>query len=316
MSGFRLYFVTDIHGSDVCFRKFINAARFYTADVLVLGGDITGKQIMPLVDHGSGDYTFHWHGEEHNVSGTALDNAQKQLRDAGYYPTILTPEEVADLNADSSRVEALFSKLACESICRWIELAEERLRGTGVECYISPGNDDPLSIDAILNSGSLVINPEERVVMLHDECEMISCGTTNITPWHSPRELPEELLEPLLDRLAKQINNQAKAIYNIHVPPYNTSIDRAPKLDSNLKPLILPGSVQLAPAGSTAVTSILKRYQPMLALHGHIHESRGNTKIGRTLCINPGSEYGEGILRGALIQIGRKGIQDYLLTEG
>ena len=316
MSGFRLYFVTDIHGSDVCFRKFINAAKFYKADVLILGGDITGKQIMPLVDDGSGNYTFRWHGEEHSVSGTALTNAQKQLRDAGYYPALLTPEEVADLNADSSHVEALFRQLACESINRWMDLAEERLRGTGVECYISPGNDDPRAIDAILNRGGLVINPEERVVTLHGEYEMISCGTTNITPWNSPREMPEDQLEKLLDKLAKQVKNQAKAIYNIHVPPYNTALDKAPKLDSTLKPLILPGGVQLAPVGSTAVTTIIKCYQPMLALHGHVHESRGNVKLGRTLCINPGSEYGEGILRGALVQIGRKGVEDFLLTEG
>jgi Icc-related predicted phosphoesterase len=316
MSGFRLYFVTDIHGSDVCFRKFINAAKFYQAGVLVLGGDITGKLIIPIVKDGSGTYSFRWHGEEHRVSGSELVNAQKQLRDAGYYPALLAPEEVAALSEDKKKVEELFVKLACESISRWMELAEERLRGTGVECYISPGNDDPIAIDAILSRGGLVVNPEERVVALKGECEMISCGTTNITPWHSPRELPEDQLEKLLDGLARQVKNQAKAIYNIHVPPYNTPLDKAPKLDSNLKPQVLPGGVQMVPVGSAAVTTIIKRYSPMLALHGHVHESRGNVKLGRTLCINPGSEYGEGVLRGALVQIGRKGVEDFLLTEG
>jgi Icc-related predicted phosphoesterase len=197
-----------------------------------------------------------------------------------------------------------------------MELAEERLRGTGIECYISPGNDDPLAIDTILNRGGIVINPEERVVMLRGEWEMISLGTTNITPWKSPRELPEDQLETKLNALAKQVKNQAKAIYNIHVPPYNTSIDKAPKLDSNLKPFVIPGGVQMTAVGSTAVTNIIKRYQPMLALHGHVHESRGKVKIGRTLCINPGSEYGEGVLRGALVQIGNKGVEDFLLTSG
>lgn len=316
MSGMRLYFATDIHGSDVCFRKFINAAKFYGAEVLILGGDITGKLIMPIVPDGSDNYTFRWHGEEHQVSGTELTNAQKQLRDAGYYPAILTPEEVALLNTDQSHVEELFVKLACESISRWMDIAEERLRGTGVECYISPGNDDPLAIDAILSRGGMVVNPEERVVTLRGEWEMVSYGTTNITPWKSPRELPEDQLEVRLDALAKQVKNQVKAIYNIHVPPYNTSIDKAPKLDSTLKPLVLPGGMQMAPVGSTAVTTIIKRYQPMLALHGHVHESRGHVKIGRTLCINPGSEYGEGVLRGALVQIGKKGVEDFLLTSG
>ena len=123
-------------------------------------------------------------------------------------------------------------------------------------------------------------------------------------------------MEARLDALARQVRDQAKAIYNIHVPPYNTSIDKAPKLDSTLKPIVIPGGVQQAPVGSTAVTNILKRYQPMLALHGHVHESKGNVKIGRTLCINPGSEYGEGVLRGALVQIGKKGVEDFLLTSG
>ena len=312
----RLYFATDIHGSDVCFRKFINAAKFYNADILILGGDITGKLIMPILRDGSGGYAFRWHGEEHRVSEMELPRAQKQLRDAAYYPALLTEEEVAALNTDQSSVEQLFVRLACESISRWMDLAEERLRGTNVECYISPGNDDPPAIDAILSRGGLVVNPEERVAMLRGEYEMISCGTTNITPWKSPRELPEDQLEAKLDVLARQVKNQAKAIYNIHVPPYNTSIDRAPKLDSNLKPIVIPGGVEQAPVGSTAVTAMIKRYQPMLALHGHIHESRGNVKIGRTLCLNPGSEYGEGVLRGALVQIGKKGVEDFLLTSG
>jgi uncharacterized protein len=312
----RLYFATDIHGSDVCFRKFINAAKFYKADILILGGDITGKLIMPILGDGSGGYAFRWHGEEHRVSEIELPQAQKQLRDAGYYSALLTQEEVAALNADQSSVEQLFVRLACESISRWMDLAEERLRGSSVECYISPGNDDPLAIDAILSRGGLVVNPEERVVMLRGEYEMISCGTTNITPWKSPRELPDDQLEAKLDALARQVKNQAKAIYNIHVPPYNTSIDRAPKLDRNLKPIVIPGGVEQAPVGSMAVTTIIKRYQPMLALHGHVHESRGNVKIGHTLCLNPGSEYGEGVLRGALVQIGKKGVEDFLLTSG
>jgi uncharacterized protein len=312
----RIFFATDIHGSDVCFRKFINAAKFYKADVLVLGGDITGKLIMPVLRGASGNYTFRRHGEEQSVSESEFPQAQKQLRDAGYYPAVLSREEIDLLSSDQQHVEELFVTLARESISRWMDIAEERLRGSGVECYISPGNDDPLAIDAILSRGGLVINPEERVVIVRGECEMISCGTTNITPWHSPREESEEQLEVRLDNLAQQVKNQARAIYNIHVPPYNTGIDRAPKLDGNLKPIVIPGGVQQMPVGSTAVSNIIKRYQPMLALHGHVHESKGNVKLGRTLCINPGSEYGEGVLRGTLVQIGKKGVEDFLLTSG
>lgn len=316
MNAMRIFFATDIHGSDVCFRKFINAAKFYKADVLVLGGDITGKLIMPVQRDANGTYTFRRQGEEFRVSESEFPQAQKQLRDAGYYPAVLSREEIDVLGSDQQHVEELFVTLACESINRWMDLAEERLQGSGVECYISPGNDDPLAIDAILNRGGLVVNPEEQVIVLRGEWEMISCGTTNITPWHSPREESEEQLEVRLDRLAQRVKNQARAIYNIHVPPYNTRIDRAPKLDSSLKPIVIPGGVQQAPVGSTAVAKIITCYQPMLALHGHVHESKGNVKLGRTLCINPGSEYGEGVLRGALVQVGKKGVEDFLLTSG
>lgn len=316
MSDLRIFFATDVHGSDTCFRKFINAAKFYQAQVLILGGDITGKLIMPLVQDGTGGYTFQQHGEEHRISGAELPQTQKQLRDIGYYPVSLSQEEVDALATDQAKVEALFVELAKESITRWMDLAEERLRGTGIECYISPGNDDPLAIDPILSRGVGIINPEEQVALLRGEWEMISCGTTNITPWNSPRELPEDQLEAKLDALAKQVQNQAKAIYNIHCPPNNTAIDKAPALDSTLKPKVVPGAVQMTSVGSTAVASVIKRYQPLLALHGHVHESRGIVKLGRTLCINPGSEYGENVLRGALIQLGKKGVEDFLLTSG
>jgi len=316
MRGLRIYFATDIHGSDVCFRKFMNAAKFYKADVLILGGDITGKMILPLLKQGTTAYTFRWHGLEHRVSETDLPGVTKQLQDAGYYPVQLSADEVDRLSQDQRHVEELFAKLAAQGIARWMDLAEERLKGTGIECYISPGNDDPLAIDGILSRGGLVVNPEERVVTLRDEWEMISCGTVNPTPWQSPRELAEEQLETKLESLVSQVRNPARAIYNLHVPPHNTAIDKAPRLDSNLKPVILPGGVQKISVGSTAVRALIQRHQPLLALHGHIHEAPGNVKIGRTLCLNPGSEYGEGVLRGALVQIGKKGIEDFLLTVG
>jgi Icc-related predicted phosphoesterase len=318
MTRLRLYFATDIHGSDLCFRKFVNAGKFYRADVLILGGDITGKQIMPITRRGT-SFTLHWQGQEQQLdSQEELRRAEQQLRDAGYYPVVLSPEEIARLGEDRHELEALFERLACESIARWLDLAEERLRGSGIECYISPGNDDPLAIDAILDRGGAVINPEERVVLLRGEWPMISLGTTNQTPWHSPREVSEAELEEKLTRLAEQVPPQLceRAIYNVHVPPYNTPLDRAPRLDEQLRPRMVPGGVEMAAVGSTAVAAVIRRYQPLLALHGHVHESRGSVRLGRTLCLNPGSEYGEGVLRGALVQLGKKGIEDFLLTAG
>src|ERR1700760_1547096 len=76
------------------------------------------------------------------------------------------------------------------------------------------------------------------------------------------------------------------------------------------------GDVLRGPVGSTAVRKIIEHYQPLLAVHGHIHESGGERRIGDTLCINPGSEANHGILRGYLIDIGKKGVELAQRVEG
>src|SRR5437773_363579 len=53
----RLYFATDVHGSEKCWRKFLNAGKHYSADVIVLGGDMTGKALVPVINDGGG----RWH---------------------------------------------------------------------------------------------------------------------------------------------------------------------------------------------------------------------------------------------------------------
>jgi Icc-related predicted phosphoesterase len=67
--------------------------------------------------------------------------------------------------------------------------------------------------------------------------------------------------------------------------------------------------------GSKAVRRAIETYQPILSLHGHIHESRGVATIGRTVCINPGSEYPDGVLRGAIVDFDRDGVKSYVLTS-
>jgi Icc-related predicted phosphoesterase len=73
----------------------------------------------------------------------------------------------------------------------------------------------------------------------------------------------------------------------------------------------------MAPVGSTAVREAIERQRPLLGLHGHVHESAGVEKIGRTVCINPGSDYGDGILRGAIVELDRdRGVRNWQLTQG
>jgi Icc-related predicted phosphoesterase len=318
MAKTRIFFTSDVHGSDVCFKKFLNSAKFYKADILILGGDLTGKMIIPIIEQPDGTFIADFLGAEQTMKTLEeRDALEKDIRNTGYYPYQTTPGEVEKLQADKGLRDELFSKVMADSVRRWVELAEERLKGTGVKCYVSPGNDDRFDIDEALRGSCAVIYPEQEVMWIDEHHEMITTGYVNITPWNAPRDIPDEELQKKIEAMTGQVKNMQDCIFNLHCPPFNTPIDLAPELDATLKPVVRGGGgVSMIHVGSTAVRSAIEKHQPLLGLHGHIHESRGFVKIGRTLCINPGSEYGEGILRGAVINLDEKGVKSYILTQG
>lgn len=311
----RLFFVTDIHGSTVCFKKFINAAPIYKANVLILGGDITGKALVPILEKGDGTYTLEFSGKKIQVGREDLEDLKKRIENSGQYYYIAREEELKRLEENKEELERIFDSLMVERLRSWISLAEERLKDREVECYISPGNDDKEIVDEVLR-GSIVRNPEQDVVEVKGGYEMITVGISNVTPWRSPREVGEEELERIIDHLASRLKKPNSSIFNIHVPPINTEIDKAPAVNSNLEYVREVIGIKMIHAGSTAVRNAIERYKPMLGLHGHIHESRGCVKIGSTYCINPGSEYESGILKGAIVDLENGRVRDYLLTAG
>jgi len=297
--------------------KFLNAAKFYDANALVLGGDITGKMIVPIVERNDGCAIANFLGTERILkTKEERQGLEKNIRNSGYYPFLTTPIEFEKLQADKKLVDELFSKVMVDSVKRWLGIAEERLKGMNVKCYISPGNDDRFDIDPMLKDSSTVVCPEGETVSIDDHHEMITSGWSNTTPWHSPREVPEEELIKKFEPMLQKIQNMETSIFNLHCPPHNTPIDLAPELDATLKPVVKGGGVSMVHVGSITVRKLIEQYKPLLGLHGHIHESRGFVKIGRTLCINPGSEYGEGVLRGAVINLDQKGIRSHILTQG
>jgi Icc-related predicted phosphoesterase len=313
----KIFFATDIHGSDRCFRKFLNAGKFYGADAIVLGGDITGKMIVPVVEEGAGRYYAQLFGRKRAVDADGLAGLNKFIADAGFYPHPMTIEEINVLKDDPAGVSDLFRKLISATMTQWLELAEERLAGSRIQCLIAPGNDDPLFVDDVLGSSPMVVNPDGRMVELPGGFPMISVGYSNRTPWDSPRELGEEDLAALIDREAAKLADPSRAIFNLHVPPKDTPIDQAVALDSEFRPVMRGGSPYITGVGSSAVRDAIATYQPMLSLHGHIHESRGEARIGRSLALNPGSEYSEGVLRGVIITLSeKKGVRGYQLVAG
>jgi Icc-related predicted phosphoesterase len=312
----RLFFASDIHGSDICFRKFLGAAEAYKADVLILGGDITGKFVVPVFER-QGRYEAEFSGQKVSLgSRQELERFLRRLADAGCYPYVTSEEEWRRISEDRASFSALFTALMRERLSRWISYAEERLRGKSVKCFVMPGNDDEYSIDEVLGSSGALLDSNEKLVELSPGLEMLSLGYSNITPWRCPRDIGEEELWAKIEELVAQ-SSRGPAIFNVHVPPFDSGIDSAPELDEQMRPKLGPGGQPLlAPVGSRAVRRAIELYQPLLGLHGHIHEARGFARIGRTLCLNPGSEYQEGILRGALIQLDGDRVSDFLFTAG
>jgi uncharacterized protein len=313
----RVFFITDVHGSTRCFKKFLNAPKFYNANVLVLGGDITGKLLVPIIEEEGGTFRCTFEGDELSLKNKReVDGIVARANDSGYYTQLMTKKEHEEIAADPRKVKEAFVKAMVDRVGEWVRLAEERLAKTGVACYISPGNDDIFDIDSVLNSSGYLVNPEGRVVSIDDDHEMITLGYTNHTPWKSPREVDENELGRMIEGMAANVKSMNSAIFNIHVPPIDTVIDKAPMVDGNLKVVVKGNQVQMVSAGSSACRKAIEAHQPLLGIHGHIHEAKGIVKIGRTLCANPGSEYGEGILRGFLAQLDGDRIKTYLLTSG
>jgi uncharacterized protein len=314
----RLFFTTDVHGSTVVFKKFINSAKFYEAQVIVLGGDMVGKMIVPIVEQANHGFRANYLGKVYEVSaGEEVQHLEQTLENSGLYPLRVSPEEVKAFDEDKGLVEKRFGQLAADRISSWLQIADERLRGTGIKCFVQPGNDDPYEIDGALKQSECVMNVDETVVMLDDDHEMISVGAANQTPWNCPRDLTEEELTRRIEGVAGKLKNPANAVFNLHVPPFDTNLDVAPELDANLTPkLSLTGGFKMISVGSTAVRAAIEKYQPLVGLHGHIHESRSAQKIGRTMCINPGSEYGEGVLRGVILDLSSKKLESYTFTMG
>ena len=313
----RIFYATDIHGSEKCFGKFLNAAKFYKASVLILGGDITGKVMIPVIENSTGGWTVNWLGTRYEPgSEEELLDVEKKIRFSGYYPFRTTKPQMDELSSDEKKLDHVFSQLMMRTLERWMKLAGEKLKPQGVKCFISGGNDDRLDIKPVLKSSDYIIDPEDEVVYVDEHHEMITSGYTNITPWNCPRDIPDEDLHKKIVAMADTVRNMDGCIFNLHCPPYDTGIDTAPELDKDLKPKTRSGQSSEIPAGSKAVRQTIEKYQPLLGLHGHIHESRGEARIGRTVCLNPGSEYGEGILRGLIIDLGDKGIKSWQFTTG
>ncbi len=312
----RIFFATDIHGSETCWKKFLNSGKHYEAKVIVLGGDMTGKALVPIVEAGKGS----WHATllENRRDFTSEDEVKEfedSVRRRGYYPFRTTPDEMSELEGDEKLRDRYFHEEMLGTVERWMRMAEEKLEGTGIECFVSPGNDDQFEVDEIIANAKGVRLAEGQVVEFGD-FQMVSTGWANRTPWDTYREEDEPDLKSRLEKMTSQVTTPPEqTVYNFHCPPHQSGLDEAPEITADMRPKDAGRST--VPVGSTAVREAIEEGQPALALHGHIHEARGNTRIGRTLCINPGSSYEQGQLLGAVVDLdGGKKVKRFVLTSG
>ncbi len=310
-----LFFATDVHGSDICWKKFVSAGKFYGADILILGGDMTGKAIVPLIHQGGETYKSVLLEQESILEGEdQVREMEQHIKSRGYYPYRTTPDEMAELNAKPEKVDDIFHQEVFKTAEQWLAYADEKLEGTGIRCYVAPGNDDMFELDDLIRTSKHVQLVEGQVIELDQHHEMITSGWSNRTPWNTYREEDEPALRARFDAMLRQLNDPRNSVFNLHVPPYGSTLDDVPELTEDLTPKL--GGRSLVPAGSHAVRDVILEYQPLLGLHGHIHEGKGAIRVGKTLCINPGSMYEQGRLLGAVVNLARSKIKNYILTTG
>jgi uncharacterized protein len=315
-ASFSLYYASDVHGSDLCWRKFVGARRFYKVDALIMGGDLTGKAVVPIACGADGRYHATFLGEAHSGPADDLDRLLGAIRYNGMYPWQATPEEITAAANDVRIQHEVFEHVMLDELGRWLELAKAKLGGDVRALYVMAGNDDPWSVDEVLARGLGDGFCDARVVELPSGQVLVSCSYSNITPWDSPRELPEGELYAKLRQLMETVERPESCILNAHVPPFDSGLDRATELDAEFRPVLKGGVPHEIPVGSHAVRQIIEEYQPVLAVHGHIHECRGETRIGRTLVVNPGSEYNTGRIHGVVVRFAGAEIVSHQLVVG
>lgn len=316
MARFTIYFATDIHGSERCFLKFLNAGKAYGAHAVILGGDVTGKALVPVVQQAGGTWQVTLFGKLETANDeAALAEIEKRIRSLGFYPYRTTPDEHAHMAADAAYLGRVFNEVMRTSAERWVDMADSRLRAAGLPCLVMPGNDDIPEVKDVLTQGSWLTQAEGHVLEL-GPYQVLSLGYSTVTPWSSPRELTEEEMADHLAKLTDQIQPGKPVIFNVHNPPADSGTDLAFKLTKEMRIETAGGDPVRTPVGSHAVRAAIERVQPVLSLHGHIHESRAMSSIGRTKVCNPGSLYPDGMLQGVLVTLDGDKVKGFKFVSG
>ncbi len=315
----RIFFSVDAHGANIVWRKWLSAVNMYHADILILSGDLTGKVFVPIIKQKDNTWQYSYFGTTFTLKNEdEVKAAVDRLNNAAIYPFIATGAEVSELQKDEKKLQDLMNKLIWDRLDQWLKMLVKAVDTSKVMTIVMPGNDDFFIFDDLIKSyaNKGVIYPLDEAIQFPYGIEMVSCAYVNPTPWNTDREADEGKLEKMLETEINRLKDPHWSIFNFHAPPHNTKLDIAPKLDKTLKPVVSFGDVDTEHVGSKAVRKVEEKYQPLMGVHGHIHESFASDYIKKTPVVNPGSEYSEGILRAFIIEIEEDGIKNYWKIEG
>ena len=227
----------------------------------------------------------------------------------------MTPEEVQEYTTQPEKLDELFTSRCAKTVEQWVDWADERLAGSGIQCIVCPGNDDHHDIDEILATSKQIMVGEGNVLDLPGGLPArLQRLDQPHAVGHAARRGRAEAQGAHPGIVKQATAPPERLVFGLHAPPYDTQLDVAPKIDWDT--LTVQGQ-DSAHVGSTAVREVIEEVQPILSLHGHIHESRAAVRIGRTLAINPGSSYVEGTLSGCVVELdGKSKVKRYRLTMG
>lgn len=318
MAELTLFYAGDVHGSERCFLRFVNAARFYGVRTLVLGGDITGKVLVPIVRQGL-TWRCEFLGRQECLRTEAeVAKMERRIRMSGQYPYVCDVDDFQRLMADEGYRRHVFERVMRAAVERWLELAEERLEGAGVRCCIMPGNDDGFFVDEALEGSRVVVNHDGCAVWLDDRFQMLGCSWSNPTPWRSPREEPPGGGAGAAPRPGRGHGRGAARAPEPQLPRAPARERARPGPRAARGPLRLPRG-RRAPDGAgrehgrppahreDAAGAVAARARARVA---------GDRQAEASLCVNPGSDYAGGVLKGCLVTLRPGQVLGFQLVEG
>lgn len=325
---FAVFFATDLHGSDACFRKLLSLLGRKVKlkkqpDAIVLGGDFICPSLpqrpdvlVHVVKVSDGTYETRYRGQSVVLRNEPeLRTFCQTLAATGSYFNVCTTDELYELSEHPKKFNALLLRLQFERARTWVELADRKFGNLHRSIFVTPGHNDPPGIEEVFKASRVFVYCDEQVLQIGGGITLLSVGHSIYTSRHGYREQPEDVLHDTLWSLAEQVPDMGRCAVHTHCPPYGTALDLGYEVDPTTGEahLDISGAKQQH-VGSQAVREFILHFKPLLGLHGFVHPVFAYSRLGTTICFNPGTEYYVPRLRGAYLVLDNGRLTSWSLT--